>query len=180
MASPLPPSILDTYCLSTSSLGCNALCMVISFLILWSICLSSSLVYFKNSPEYLMRGTAQVFISSEILLKKFFFSFFVVWWCQLPISPSICRCPFLWTFWSLLDLIVRLLTLCVVCHFPLLAWGIFLCQIPFPYLDCIFSQFALGFPILFRFWRKVWCRHLHQVVNLFPAIYWVCIRQCIS
>ena len=36
-----------------SSLGCNALCMVISFLVLWSICLSSSLVQFKNGPEYL-------------------------------------------------------------------------------------------------------------------------------
>ena len=43
LASPLPPSFLDTYNLSTSYLGCNALCMVISFLVLWSICLSSSL-----------------------------------------------------------------------------------------------------------------------------------------
>ena len=33
LASPLPPSFLDTYSLSTSSLGCNALCMVISFLV---------------------------------------------------------------------------------------------------------------------------------------------------
>ena len=41
-ASPLRPSLLDTYILSTSSLGCNSLCMVISFLVLWSICLSSS------------------------------------------------------------------------------------------------------------------------------------------
>ncbi len=44
LASPLPPSFLDTYSLSTSSLGCNALCMVISFLMLWAICLRSSLV----------------------------------------------------------------------------------------------------------------------------------------
>ena len=57
LASPLPPSFLDTYSLSTSSLGCNTLCMVISFLALWSICLSSSLVYFKNGPEYLTSGS---------------------------------------------------------------------------------------------------------------------------
>ena len=62
LTSPLPPSFLDTYSLSMSSLGCNALCMGISFLVLWSICLSSSLVHFKKGPEYLTRETAQVFI----------------------------------------------------------------------------------------------------------------------
>ena len=56
LASPLPSSFLDTYNLSPSSLGCNALCMVISFLVFRFICLSSSLVYFKNSPDYLTRG----------------------------------------------------------------------------------------------------------------------------
>ena len=34
LASPLPPSFLETYSLSTSSLGCKALCIVISFLVL--------------------------------------------------------------------------------------------------------------------------------------------------
>ena len=60
--SPLPPSFLDTYSLSTSSLWCNALCMLISFLVLWFIWLSSSLVHFKNCPEYLTGGTAQVIV----------------------------------------------------------------------------------------------------------------------
>ena len=55
-------SFLDTYRQSTSSLGCNALCMAISFLILWFVCLSFSLVYFKKGPEYLTRGAGQVFI----------------------------------------------------------------------------------------------------------------------
>ena len=59
LASSLPPSFLDTYSLS---LGCNALCVVISFLVLWSICFSSSLVHFRNGPEYLTTGTDQVFI----------------------------------------------------------------------------------------------------------------------
>ena len=62
LASSLPPSFLDTYILSTSSLGCCALRMVISFLVLWSICLSSSLIHFRKDLEDLKRGTAQVFI----------------------------------------------------------------------------------------------------------------------
>ena len=53
LAGPLPTSILDKYSQSTSSLGCNALCMVISFLVLWSICLSSSQFHFKNDPSIL-------------------------------------------------------------------------------------------------------------------------------
>ena len=62
LASPLPSSFLDRYRLSTPSLGYNALCMVISFLVLWSVCLSSSLVHLRKGPEYLPSGTAQVFI----------------------------------------------------------------------------------------------------------------------
>ena len=58
--SPLPPPFLGTY--SLLSLGCNTSCMVISFLVLWSICSTSSLVLFKNGHEYLTRRTAQVFI----------------------------------------------------------------------------------------------------------------------
>ena len=45
-ASPPLPSFVDTYSLSTSFLGCNALYMVISLLILCSNCLCSSLVHF--------------------------------------------------------------------------------------------------------------------------------------
>ena len=51
-----------TYSPCTSSLGCNAFCSVVNFIILWCICWSSSLVHFQNGPEYLTRGTAQVFI----------------------------------------------------------------------------------------------------------------------
>ena len=72
LASPLPPSFLDTYSRSTSSLGCNALCMDISFLVLWSICLSSSLVHLRKGPEYLTRGTAQIIII--IFCSEFFTS----------------------------------------------------------------------------------------------------------
>ena len=55
LSGPLPPFFLDTYSLPTSSLGCNALYMVISFLVLWSICLSSSLVHFRKGLKYLTR-----------------------------------------------------------------------------------------------------------------------------
>ena len=46
--------LFDTYNLSTSSLGCSALCMVISFLVFRSICLSSSLAHFYYFYFYLL------------------------------------------------------------------------------------------------------------------------------
>ena len=73
LASPFP-FFLDTYSMSTSSLECKALFIVISFLILWSLCLSSSLIHFKNGPKYLKRGTAHVFISVMRFLLNSLFS----------------------------------------------------------------------------------------------------------
>ena len=47
----------------------------------------------------------------------------------------------------------------VMCCFPLLISMVhFLCQIPSLGRNCIFSLPVLGFPILFYFWQKVWCR----------------------
>ena len=67
------------YSLSTSSLGCNVLCMVISFLVLWSVYVSSSLVHLKNAPEYLTGGTVQVFIPLiKFLLHSFVLSSFLL------------------------------------------------------------------------------------------------------
>ena len=56
LASPLPPSFLDAYCLSTSSLQYKTLCIFMRFPILLSIYRSSPLVHFKNGPEYLTKG----------------------------------------------------------------------------------------------------------------------------
>ena len=54
-----------------SSPGCKALSIVINFFILWSICLRSFLVHFKNGLEYLTRGTAHVFIQlMRVLLQS--------------------------------------------------------------------------------------------------------------
>ena len=93
----------------------KALCIVMSFLILSSICWSSSLVHFKNGPENLTSGTHQVFItlmrfllrnlvsSSFLVLLRYsfllFLSFSLVWWCPLAILLSISKFPFLWSFW---------------------------------------------------------------------------------
>ena len=67
---------LTTYSLSTSSLGCKASCIVINFLVLLSICLSTSLVYFMNGPEYLTMNNSGVHLfdkifTAELGLQKF-------------------------------------------------------------------------------------------------------------
>ena len=85
LESPLPPSFLDTYSLSTSSLRCNALCMVISFLLLWSISLSSFLVHLRKGPEYLTRGTAQVEFFTSALAEGLSLKF------EYRMSPQVSR-----------------------------------------------------------------------------------------
>ena len=54
--------LLVTYSLSISSLVCKALSIVISFLIVWSICGTYSCVFFKNDPGYITRKITQVYI----------------------------------------------------------------------------------------------------------------------
>ena len=94
-----------TQSLYNFSQGCKALCIVMSFLVFWSICWSSFLMYLKNGHESLTRRTGQLFITlmgfflysfeyfsrfSEILF--FFFLFTpLVWWCMLLIFPNICQ-----------------------------------------------------------------------------------------
>ena len=51
--------VFSWYIQSMLSLGCKNLCIVISFLVFWSIRLSFYLVHFKNGPECLIRGTAR-------------------------------------------------------------------------------------------------------------------------
>ena len=91
------------------------------FLVLRSICWSSSPFHFKNGLEYLTRETILVFIpfdaiptaklgfekcflSSEIHFYNFFLLYPLVWWCPLPLFPSACTFPFLRTFTFFLDL----------------------------------------------------------------------------
>ena len=53
MLTILLPSFLDTHSMSISFLGCKTLCIIINFIVLWSICLSSSHVKFRNGPNIL-------------------------------------------------------------------------------------------------------------------------------
>ena len=98
--SPLP-SFLDTYSLSMSPLGCKALSIVISFLVLWSICWSS-LIHFKSILQGglvftpLMRFLLQNFVSRSFLVHSRYsfliYSFiFVFLWRPLSISPYFLR-----------------------------------------------------------------------------------------
>ena len=90
--------------------------MVMSFLVLSSTCLGSSLIHFKNGPEYFTRRKAKVliplirfllysFVSSFLVLQSLFFFLLStghVWWFPLPIFPNIYRFPFLREFWFFL------------------------------------------------------------------------------
>ena len=71
---PFPPSFLDAYSLSMSSLGCKAFWIVINFLVFWSISLSSSRVHYRNGPKYLTKETALVFIPLIRLLYDWSFN----------------------------------------------------------------------------------------------------------
>ena len=73
---------------------------------------------------------------------------------------------FLRGFWFLLDLVVRLLPSCVVSRFSLLAWGIFLCQIPFLYRLYILAVY-IRVSNSFSFLAKFEVINVHQVVDLF-------------
>ena len=56
-------SFLNTYSLPTSSIRCQALFTVMSFLDLWFLYQNSALVHFKYAPERLKRRARQVFIT---------------------------------------------------------------------------------------------------------------------
>ena len=141
LGSPLPLSFLHTYSLSTSSLVCKALCIVISFLVLWSISLSFSLVHLIKGPEYLTRDTAQIFISlikfwllsfvssSFLVLRRYsilIFSFIST--CLMVSASKMPKYLIIFWFGSYIH--------SVTCCLPLFITSI--AQIPFLCPDCIF------------------------------------------
>ena len=103
------------------------------FLVLWSICWSSSLVHFKNRSEYLMRKTAPAFIplirfllyslvlSNFLVLQRYpFFVFSFISACLIRVFPSICKFPFLWAFCFFPSVICRfLLFIIIMVHFSM-------------------------------------------------------------
>ena len=150
LASPLSP-FLDTYSLSMSSLRCLVLFFVFNFLVLWSICLISSFIHFKNGPEYLIRDTSKVFIPLmrfqllSLVSRSFFrssevlFSSPPIWWCPFPVFPGTSNFPFFHSF-LILSWFGGSIT-SVICLFPpfsLWPCHIFICRIRFLYPGCIF------------------------------------------
>ena len=174
LARPLLP-FLDTYSLSTSSLGCKALCIVTSFLVLWFIWWSSFLVLFKNGPEYLTWEIVLVFIYLLIFLlcclvsssffvllrvKKKFLPFYLFNGVRFQYTQVFVSFRFsvhsVFIYWF----VVLILPSCVVSHYMLLAWHIFLYRITFLNPDCIASLPILGF-------RNLDIVHVHSVFYLF-------------
>ena len=127
--------------------------------------------HFKNGPEYLTTERAQIFIPLMKFLKcslvssiflvllrysLFIFSFIsacvmvsasdIPKYLKISISPSV----------LILSRLVSSIPF-VQCRFSVLAWYIFLWQIPSRYLNCISTLPVLGFPILSHFWQTVWC-----------------------
>ena len=141
---------------------------VINFLNYWSISLSSSLVHFKNGPEYLMRRNTKVFVLllrfQKPSLVSFFFLFLYLFNLYLMVSAF--NIPkYLWyfiiSFWYFQNLIVLFCLLSILTHFSLLASQIFQCQIPFLYPIWIFVMFLSRSPVLFSFLVDTFISYLY-------------------
>ena len=194
LVSPLRSSLLDTYSLSTSSLGCHALFMVISFLVLWSIILSSSLVHFKNCPEYLRRqprylslsqGSCNRFMYRVIfwLLWDTVFKFFSFISRCLMVSASNISKYFKASFSpSVLITWFGSSTHSVICGLPLFISSMvhFSMQKSISISWLYILIVCVGVSNAFSFLEKVWCRPNTSGGWSFLAIYWVSIRMCIS
>ena len=142
---------------SPSYLAYKALFFVISFLVVWYICLGSFFVHCKNSSEYLTRATTQMFI------------FFMIFLLQNLVLRSFVRYSFIIRFqYSLVrvifypnDLIISWYgnsLPSIICIYPLLIINMTHClsQIQFLYPDSIFLLFVLA-SILFHFLKTAWC-----------------------
>ena len=125
-----------------------------SFLVLWSICWSFSLVRFKNCPQYLTRGQPRHLSlwwdCCCVVWFRFVFSFswsilFIFYFISACLMASASNIPkYLYVSFSpsvliFLDLVVLFLPSFVVFRFSLLTWHIFQYQLQSLYLDSISS-----------------------------------------
>ena len=138
-------------------------------------CNQSSFVLFYVVLESLYRYVNAVFnaVKSSSSFSIVFFLFHLFDGFQLLISPKcISTLPFLRAnLISSFDLVVPFHSSNIVCRFSLLAWCIFLCQMPSLYPDSIFSMRVSKFQILFHFFQTVWCLPFTFVDWSFPAIF---------
>ena len=187
LASPLPPSFLNTDSFSMSFLGYKVFCIDMSFLVLWSICWSSSLVHIKNGPEYLTRGQPRclslwwdffyvvffriVFSFFWRILFKFFFHLHL--FDGIHFQNSRVFVGFLFSECSefFLVLVILFLPSHVIFCSSLFEWHIFLFQIPSQYRRFICTLLVLKVLILFHFWQTVLYRPCTLVGWFFLAIY---------
>ena len=71
---------LNMYTIYISSLSCQTLCIVINIFVIWFICLTSSLVNFRNGPKYPTKGTDQVlFLWENFLYRAWFWKVLFSW-----------------------------------------------------------------------------------------------------
>ena len=147
LASCFLHSSLDTYSLSTSSLGCKALYIVMTFPLLWSVSWSSSLVHFKNDYEYLTRGAVQVcnplmrFLLCNLIL-SFSFIFYLITACLMVSASNIPRYLLVSFFPSVLIFSwfgSSLLSVICCLHFSLLVWRILYSKFH-PYILAVYPQ----------------------------------------
>ena len=153
-------------------------------LVLWSICLSSTVVHFKNCPKYHIRETTQAFnplmrfLLQSLVSRSFlllwgtfflFFSFQVVRCFPLPIFLSTCNFPFLQAFWFFPDLAVLFLPLFLFvplfilskAHFSMLNSILPSCQYVLIFCIKVYTSFIFHFCTYFD------VIHVHKVINLF-------------
>ena len=145
-----------------SSLWYKGLRIVTKFLVLSSICLSSSLVHFKNDLEYLTTGISFEKFSSWS--EEFFSYFSFISACLMVSASSFLKyCTFSFSLSVfILSWFVRLISLHYFC-FPIFHYehGAFFTTKSL-YLGCIFvlsvSGSSISFFFFFFFLQLAWCR----------------------
>ena len=149
------------------SLGYNALCIVINFLIFWSICLISFFVHLRNSPEYTTGSTAQVFIPLFRFLKHsrsswgLSFHFFF----HLHLFNGVlrtCSISFLQVSWRILDFVVLFLPLIFFSHFSHFQHGSHFSAKVHSYILTVYSYCLYqGLQFIFIFCKYHYVIHIH-------------------
>ena len=191
LANPLLPSFLDTYSLSTSSLGCKILCIASNFLVFRSIC--SSLVHFNNDPDYFTRETIKVFIPlRKYLLRSFVSRNFLVRLFLFFFLSSLFYCAhfqyfkvdviLLFSKVSSSILIWPISSLCYLSfyHFSLCEWHILSMPNSIP-INCLYILIvSISIQFFFLFLQAAWCRQCTFGDQYFLAILLICSPHCTS
>ena len=186
LTSPLRPSFLDTY--SQSSLGCKAMYIVIKFLVLWLISLSSYLDHFKNVPEFL-QGELPLCLflwwyfcskacSREVFSFVYCYVIFFLPACLLvsaSIIPKYMAFSFLQEFRFFLYSAAGFLPWFGFSYHFIMSMTRFLCQILFLYYDYIFFLFVSDYSfflnsLMFSMYIR-WLIFSRDFVNFFTTVF---------